>query len=430
MPQLGWLKEAVRPYYLRWLFFPLRPRQRPHAFQACWQFPFQKVGDSVRLPKSASGLPDLLFYPMTDWHTRTQRTQHLVRAFAALGYRCIYINPHLGREFETTSLFDKAHRLAQLEDNIFELHIRLPREPVFHDRLLAGEEEDIIGRAVRGILPPHASVIQILSFPLWSGVARRFREQSSFPIVYDCHDLLSGFQNICGDMLTAEAGLLMDADLVLFSSQGLLDRYCNVKKRLLVRNAVTATHFERQDSRVSGAGDLRTAGYVGALDSWFDIEAVEAAAKQNPQCRFVLAGSIEFEPIKRLKALPNVELTGEVPYSRVPELLRQFHVAMIPFRINPLTLMTNPIKLYEYFSCGLPVVSTPLPEAQAMGDLVYLATTPAEFASQVSRALQEDDGSRPARRREIAVRENWTERARNISGAFQELLGTPLYPMY
>ena len=356
---------------------------------------------------------------MTDWHTRIQRTQHLVRAFAGLGYRSIYLNPHLGREFETTPLRDKAHRLAQLEDGIFELHVRLPREPVFHDRLLAPDEEEIIVSAVRRILPAGACVIQVLSFPLWTGVARRFRQESAFPLVYDCHDLLSGFQNICGDMLTAEEELLREADLVLFSSQGLMDRFRDVKRRLLVRNAVTAAEF-------APAGTVRrerapVAGYVGALDSWFDIEAVEQAARRHPQCRFILAGRVEFEPIKRLKAIPNVELAGEIPYSRLPELLGQFRVALIPFRLNPLTLMTNPIKLYEYFSCGLPVVSTPLPEALTMGDLVYVGATPADFAEQVGRALEEDDPSRRVRRKEIAMRENWTERSREISGIFREL---------
>ena len=421
MPQSGRLKEAVRPYYLRWLYFPLRPRQRPHSFQDCWQYPFQKVGAGVRLAESPSPRPDLLFYPMTDWHTRTQRTQHLVRAFAGLGFRCIYINPHLGREFETTPLFDKAHRLAELEKNIFELHIRLPREPVFHDRLLDAGEEGIVAAAVRRILPARAGVIQILSFPLWHGVARRFREESAFPIVYDCHDLLSGFQNICGDMIAAEADLLRDADLVLFSSEGLLDRYHDVKNRLLVRNAVTASQFEAAGAQAGPRAEA-VAGYVGALDSWFDIEALEQAAALNPQCRFILAGRVEFEPIRRLQALPNVELVGEVPYHQVPGLLGHFRVALIPFRINPLTLMTNPIKLYEYFSCGLPVVSTPLPEAQAMGDLVYVGSSPAGFARQVSCAFEEDDPVRRARRREIAARENWTGRALDVSEAFGKLL--------
>jgi hypothetical protein len=84
--------------------------------------------------------------------------------------------------------------------------------------------------------------------------------------------------------------------------------------------------------------------------------------------------------------------------------------------------MTNPIKLYEYFSCGLPVVSTPLPEAQAMGDLVYLGATPAEFARQIGCALQEEGPSQPARRREIALRESWDARALDIRAQFEALL--------
>src|ERR1019366_7749720 len=119
---------------------------------------------------------------------------------------------------------------------------------------------------------------------------------------------------------------------------------------LLVRNAVDAAQFDRHGAPQPASqppGPL-IAGYVGALDSWFDIEAIEQTAALNPHCRIVLAGRVEFAPVRRLAALPNVELIGEIPYSRVPELLSQFRVGLIPFRINPLTLMTNPIKLYEY----------------------------------------------------------------------------------
>jgi glycosyltransferase involved in cell wall biosynthesis len=416
---LNWLKETVRPYYLRWIYFPLRPRRRPQAFQDCWRYPFEKLSDAVRLPESTSNLPGLLFYPMTDWHARIQRTQHLVRAFASLGFRSISINPHLGREFETTPLWDRSHRLAQLEENIFELHIRLPREPVFHDRLLTPGEEAIIAGAIGRVLPKwDRRAIQILSFPLWLGVARKFRDEAGFPIVYDCHDLLSGFQNISGDLIAAEADLLETADLVLFSSQGLMDRNRAVKRGMLVRNG---TGLPACPDSPPGLSHPLVAGYVGALDSWFDVEAIEQSAALHPQCRFILAGRIEFDPIQRLRALPNVELTGEIPYSQLPELLARFRIALIPFRINPLTLMTNPIKLYEYFSCGLPVVTTPLPEAQAMGDLVYVGASPADFARQVGLALAEDDPLQRARRREIALRESWTARAHDISAEFGSL---------
>ena len=410
------LKETIRPYYLRWIYFRLHPQGRPTYFQDCWQYPFERLTESARLPESASSLPDLLFYPMTDWHARIQRTQHLARAFAAMGYRVICLSPHLGREFESTPLFDSAHRLSRLEENIFELHVRLSREPVYHHRLLAADEETIIADAIARVLPKRGRAIQLVSFPLWAGVAHHFRKQAAFPLIYDCHDLLSGFQNVAGTLVDAEKNLLQNADLVLFSSQGLKDRYPAVQKSMLVRNAVNADWCQPPATRSSPAAAV--AGYVGALDSWFDIEAVEQSAARYPNCRFILAGRIEHESIRRLSQLPNVELTGEIPYQRVPEMLAQFVAALIPFRINPLTLMTNPIKLYEYFSCGLPVVSTPLPEALAMGDLVYVGATPDEFARQVGCALEENDPARQARRREVAQRESWSARAREIQSAF------------
>ena len=417
------LKEAVRPYYLRWFYFPLRPSRRPAEFRDSWRYPFQKFGPATTLPPPPSGLPYLLFYPMTDWHSRTQRTQHLVSAFAGLGFPCLYLNPHLGREFDTAPLFDRAHRLSQLEDRIFELHVRLPREPVFHDRLLTAEEEHILFSALRQVLPAGAPAIQILSFPLWLGLARRFRNGSSFSILYDCHDLLSGFHNIAPDILAAESELLRDSDLVLFSSQGLQETYEEMcRKWLLVRNAVDARQFVPAARPQAPDSQPPTVVYAGALDSWFDIEAVETAAARNPDARFLLAGRIEYAPIRKLAALPNVELLGELSYERIPALLAGARAALIPFRINPLTLMTNPIKLYEYFSCGLPVVSTPLPEAQSMHDLVYLAATPADFAAHVTRALREDDSSLRGRRREIAARESWTARAQTITAEFPALL--------
>jgi glycosyltransferase involved in cell wall biosynthesis len=415
---LAGVKERIRPYYLRWLYFRLHPEHCPPSFRACWQFPFERIDASVRLP-DPRGRPVLLFFPMTDWHTRTQRTQQLVRALAAKGYSCLYINPHLGREFETTAWFDKANRLSKLEHNVYELHIRLPREPVFHHRLLSDRENDLVLDAIRAVLPHDACTIQVLSFPLWLESARRLRNEANFPMVYDCHDLLSGFQNIAPELISAERDLLRQADLVLFSSEGLREQHGQgLEQTLVLRNAVDALQFEAG----AGPGGNAVAGYIGALESWLDIEALEQAAVQNPACKFVLAGRIEYEPVGRLRRLPNVELAGEVPYSRVPELLAGFQVALIPFRITPLTLMTNPIKLYEYFSCGLPVVTTSLPEAQAMGDLVYAAETPGEFGAQVSRALEEDDPPRRRRRREIALQESWMARADTLSEAFEELV--------
>jgi glycosyltransferase involved in cell wall biosynthesis len=420
MPLADRWKELVRPYYLRWLYFPLFPSHKPQAFRDCWRFPFERLRAGQRLPSSAAGLPDLIFYPMTDWHARTQRTRQLAHAFGRLGYRAIYLNLHLGREFPSSYLFDRRARLSQLEPNVFELHVRLPREPVFHHRLLRPEEEALLAATLRQLLPERrGGAVQILSLPLWLGAAGALRDTAGFSIIYDCHDLLSGFTNIASPIVAAEAELLRTADLVLFSSEALRQVHGGrVRASLLLRNGVDSEHFRA--ARAPAAGPL-AAGYVGALQDWFDIDCLEQAARANPDCRFRLVGQVDYAPIRRLQFLRNVEFTGEAPYDRLPEMFAGFRAGLIPFRLNALTLATNPIKLYEYFSCGLPVVSTALPEVEAMGELAYVARTPEEFGLAVRRALREDDPARRQRRMEIAARENWMARATALAARLDAL---------
>jgi glycosyltransferase involved in cell wall biosynthesis len=403
------VKEFIRPYYLRWIYFPLVPGAKPEAFRSCWNFPFERLDPGRRLPSSPAHLPDLVFYPMTDWHERNQRSRQMALAFGHLGYRCIYLNPHLGREFESSPLFDRSPRLSQLAPNVFELHVRLPREPVYHFRMLRPEEEYHLVAVLRKLLPEkRRGVMQIVSFPVWLGVARALREAGGFPVIYDCHDFLSGFGNISSGILAAEADALRDADLVLFSAPQLRQAHPGVRSSMLLRNGVDAGHF--QEARPSGGQPL-AAGYVGALEDWFDIDCLEEAARSNPEYRFVLVGRVDHAPIQRLQALANVEFAGEISYDRLPEICASFRVGLIPFRINALTLATNPIKLYEYFSCGMPVVSTALPEVERMGDLAYVARTPAAFAAAVRQAMQENDAGRQKRRLEVAVQESWMDRA-------------------
>src|SRR5262245_36341642 len=117
---MGPLWEILRPYYLKWLYFPLV--SRPAYFSASWHFP-----PYAPSPDPAACPPDLLFFPMTDWHTRIQRTQHLARTFAACGHRCFYLSPHLGREFPQPYPFSSGTQFRRLEPRLVEAHVHLFR---------------------------------------------------------------------------------------------------------------------------------------------------------------------------------------------------------------------------------------------------------------------------------------------------------------
>jgi glycosyltransferase involved in cell wall biosynthesis len=364
---------------------------------------------------------DVLFLPMVDWHTRIQRPQHLAHALAARGRRVFYLNPNLGREFPYPVCIGDRLAVCRIADRIWELHTGLPREPVFHHRLLTHRESRYVASSIAGVLKGFdcRRLLIVCQFPLWTETAQLLRRQFPSVFVYDCHDLLSGFARISPEILDAERRLFDQADFSVFTARTLIeqlrDRHPSLSETsVVIRNGVDVRHFQP----VAG-GRSRVVGYAGSLDDWFDVECVRQSALDHPSVQFVFLGRIESGKVRRLEPLANVRFYGEVPYQQLPAYMAEFDAALIPFLITPLTMATNPIKLYEYFACGLPVVSTPLPEVERFGQLVYIARTAKDFSAQVGRALAERDADLRQARRDVASRESWQARADQLLDAVE-----------
>jgi glycosyltransferase involved in cell wall biosynthesis len=414
----------------------LVPNSKPQQFADCWKIPnYPLTPQDLRERNPSTGKdPTFLFFPMTDWHARLQRTQHIATSLADMGHLCYLLNPNLGREFPSTYLRDSASRFGVLGERLVELHVRLRSEPVFHSRMLSTGERRKLTKSLGESLGEvdklrHGNILQIVSLPVWGGTALDLRKRFGWPVIYDCHDLLEGFAGIGRDVVEAEAALFEAADLTVFSSRVLMETYTQRMPSLagrsaLIRNATTGFG----QSGFGNIGQLmptRTAkviGYFGALDFWLDCEALRRCAEAHPEWTIRLIGRVEHQPILELKKLPNIEFVGEVPYSRLPEYLKDFDVALIPFQVTPLTVAANPIKLYEYFSSGVPVVSTKLPEVEDYKDLVYIAGDPVTFVKQVENALAESDTGLRARRVAVAQNETWQSRAEALLAAASSLL--------
>lgn len=415
---LDGLREAVRPFYLRHIYFPMRPDRRPVEFARCWEVPHEFRGGPPRLeiPPAGPAQPDVLFLPMTDWHHRRQRSQQLALALAALGRRCFLLNPHLGREYPSAPWRSRPPALARLGERVFEIHAPLPSEPVFHHRLLDGRESRAVADSIDWALERAGTrrLDIVSSLPTWKDCARELRRRRHATLVYDCHDWLAGFPNMARALVGAERRCMEDADAVLFSAASLQERFCRelpplAAKAFLLRNGVP-----EWPAPAAGRAGAPVAGYVGALEEWFWTEAVAEAARALPEVRFLLAGEASAAVRRALGGFANVELPGEVPHDSVPDLLGQCRVGLIPFR-GELIPYTDPLKVYEYFHYGLPVAASRVPELDRFGDLVYQASTPAGFVEALRAALAENDPAREAARRREAGAATWRCRAEALA---------------
>jgi glycosyltransferase involved in cell wall biosynthesis len=417
-------KECVRPYYLKWIYSRVFSGAYPSQFTDCWRYPTYPLDSGIYPWMEKQGeLPDVLFLPASDWHTRVQRSQHLTAELAQLGHRCFYLNPHLGREFRNPYLMSSKRVVSRLMSRVMELHVHLPREPVYHQRCLTSLESATVVSAIEGLFRHAQSKkpVVVVSLPLWNEVAEILKRRHGCRVIYDCHDLWEGFKGIGADLLAAESDLFALSDAILFSSGWLRNMKVRQDKTIaekseILRNAVRAEDFDFLPRR---KGEVRRrVGYVGSLDFWFDSGSVRLAATRHPDWEFLLFGRIESSEVLELRKLPNIRLMGEVPYSTLRFHLGSVDVCMIPFSISPLTLATNPLKLYEYFACGHPVVSSPLPEVQEFNNLVYIASTPEQFVSQLEAAMRENNLSAAFGRRRVAERESWTARCGAIKSHF------------
>ena len=265
-------------------------------------------------------------------------------------------------------------------------------------------------RRVLAELPP--APVQLWTFaPDVHFLAGKFGEQC---LIYYCVDEYSAFEDFNGEAVRiAERRLIERSDLVITTSAALQESKEALHPRThLVRHGVDVAHFARAvDRGLARPADLAgipapVYGFFGLIDHWFDVELMTAVARARPQASFVLLGDRRADTMS-LEALPNVHLLGRRDYGQLPAYCAAFDAALLPFRINAMTRNINPIKLREYLAAGLPVVSTPLPEAVRYAPDVLVAEDCESFCGQCDRALTLSEPAARRRRSARVASESW-----------------------
>jgi GT2 family glycosyltransferase/glycosyltransferase involved in cell wall biosynthesis len=369
---------------------------------------------------------DVVCFPIIAWDFRFQRPQQLMREMARAGHRVFYVNPTSLRDGERMAPGARGAAASAVGERIFDVRLAaLSRRDHFRDALEPGDVMALLD-ALDDLRRRYAIVaaVSVAQLPFWAPLALAARERFGWRLVYDCMDDHAGFSSNTPRMLAAESDLLARSDLVVATSKVLMEAARSRQgPSELVPNACEFDHFARAQTDLApppNVAALRrpTVGYFGAISEWFDFELLRHAASAHPEWDFLLIGSTWGAADHRdLAARANVHFLGEKPYESLPAYLSRMDACVIPFRITPLTRATNPVKLYEYFAAGKPVVASPLPEIESHRDLIEIAATPETFTVALERALREDSPARRAARIEFARRNDWSARRATFASA-------------
>ena len=421
-----WLPAPLKGWIKRVILRQSPPSWQPPQLLSSRQRDVEPDGSVPQLQLSKTYQYDVIVLPIIDWGFRFQRPQHIARLFAKHGHRAFYLTTVFD-DFKTMEEHNLGVRL--IAENIMELQLPgYPELSVYRHQI----DDSLLQHWVKvfdGLRQKYSIVeaVCLVQLPFWQPLAVKLRERFGWKLVYDCMDKHSGFSTNNPAMLKEEAMLSHESDLVLATSHKLLKEQKQLNKRcVLVPNGCEFDHFSISLGAIPRALQALPRpiiGYFGAIADWFDTELVAEMARLRPSWSFVLIGSTFSACLEPFQNLTNIHLLGEQPYQALPAYLHAFDACLIPFKLNPLTEATNPVKFYEYLSAGKPVVATPLPELvpYEVEGLVSLGQNPQEFVEKIERALQQNSAERVAARRRFAQQNTWEERFARIQPAACQL---------
>ncbi|MEQ6434628.1 glycosyltransferase [Comamonas sp. w2-DMI] len=369
---------------------------------------------------TAAGRRDWIIFGIIGWDFRIQRPQHLARELAQAGDTVFYIEPTFVANSQPGCM------VRQLDPDLplYAVQLHLQGAPQIYF-----EPADTVQAAQLRLSMAHLwaqwgiqASVAIVQHPYWAPLALAMPNSLQ---IYDCMDHHEGFGGMPPALVEQEHAYMDRADIVTVTSQWLHDWAASQGRQdaIIVRNGCDYQHFHASPKlEHQPQARRKVIGYFGAIAEWFDVELVQKLAQRFDDCEIVLVGNDTVQAGRALAHLQNVRLVGEKPYAELPQYLHSFDVCLLPFQRIPLTLATNPVKVYEYLCAGSEVVCTNLPEITQFGELVYKADTHEDFIASVELALHAPaNQTMRARRKAFAQSQTWAERAQRLREVVQTL---------
>lgn len=288
-------------------------------------------------------------------------------------------------------------------------------------------------------IPPNA-IRCFYSTSLFATVDEFLRAKTSNFVVYEYIDhidaAISGGRGNLSRLRDLKMIAFANADLVVSSARVLFSEVnlsCGERHSLYLPNGVDVQHYAKGRTEVrSIAGELLDfrrkyagiVGYFGAIAPWLWFDLVEEVCDLLPNRGFVFIGPDYGDCVPRLPRKRNLLYLGAVQYDELPSYADLFDVCFIPFIKGEIARATSPLKLFEYFALGKPVIVTSDMFECTEFEEVFSAGDAEQFAGCIEKALYHSgDEIFASRLRSLAAANSWDVRAKVYIDKIRALRG-------
>lgn len=363
-----------------------------------------------------------------DWHEDPTSNHHVLRELAK-SRRVLWLNsvgtrtPKLSSGRDLGKIRRKIGEFARGPVNVEnDLWVFSPLSIPLHHRPAVRRVNRALFRATIGVL---RQKLGLSDFQLWTflpNVGDYVGSLGESLSVYYCVDEWSMFSYLDRDeTVAAERALLAKVDCVFAINAELAEakRAQNPATYLAPHGVDHALFARALDDATVVPADIAALprpvlGFYGTLRDWVDLELVAHVARARPSWSIALIGQ-QLDDVRAVAGAPNVHLLGRKPHHELPAYCRAMDVGLIPYRIDERMKFVNPIKLREYLSAGLPVVSTAVPEVRRYERWCAIAEDGPAFVAAVERALETDSPARRRARSAAMTAETWPMRVAEVA---------------
>lgn len=222
------------------------------------------------------------------------------------------------------------------------------------------------------------------------------------------------------------------ADIVLTVNDHLKNKYSSLYSNIhVIRNATNYYNFDRNDYKsIDVLERLKSnkkpvIGYSGLANmSRIDSDLLDFLLEQRPDWQFVFIGPAKSDFKERYLKHKNFHHLLPVNYQTLPDYVRYFDVAIVPFKINEHTRGNDLLKFHDYLAMGKPVVSTDIGGANDLRDVIRIARNPFDFLDAIEKNLNNYDTTVDiARRKNTAFNNSWHMRIKELEELIRDGIG-------